>query len=107
MTPIRRRGAMGNLLIEHVKELEREIAAANHAYFLVADPIWEKSCCMKDGLSVCKRSRKSLLLCFDDPLCSSPTYPFRRLCPDRRRLAHPLHRRDTKEAPPDLHPPDA
>ena len=61
---------MGNLLIERVKELEREIAeiaAANHAYFFVADPIWEKSCCMKDGLSVCKRSSKSLLIC-DDPL---------------------------------------
>jgi hypothetical protein len=35
---------------------------------LVANPIYEKSCCMKDGMSVCKRSRKSLLLCFDDPL---------------------------------------
>src|SRR5205814_5095255 len=35
---------------------------------LVANPIARKSCYMKNGLSVCTKSRKNLLLCFDDPL---------------------------------------
>jgi hypothetical protein len=46
----------------------KSVGAANHAYFACRKPDRVKSSSMNDGVSVCKRSKKSLLTCFDDLL---------------------------------------